>query len=316
MTIKRSSPSCEVMPVPSFNVINGGSHAGNRLACQETVDDVDNDRFCWEPCCRSSWFCQWAPSPSKKRCALGARLAQFGPIRFVAVSHSLGSNSARFTIRWRAASRRSMDRPSGRRRLWYPRASSFLFGNQGRVQRRRWGSRSVTIWKLGAKWCPNPPKSVLWGQTMRSSRHCPCVICAISIGRADLHHLCKTTTRLWSTRWLQKMGDLPTIYPIDEHMGLQWLPVPKFQIHMEMIGPVSSIGCINRVHHVESNGFSTSMEQLRKDWGSSSWQPRWSWGGLRLLMFSWMPLRSRGTRTRCLHDRWSDVVDLFIPGFP
>merc|ERR1719218_567960 len=23
------------MPVPSFNVINGGSHAGNRLACQE-----------------------------------------------------------------------------------------------------------------------------------------------------------------------------------------------------------------------------------------------------------------------------------------
>ena len=22
------------MPVPSFNVINGGSHAGNRLACQ------------------------------------------------------------------------------------------------------------------------------------------------------------------------------------------------------------------------------------------------------------------------------------------
>ena len=24
-----------VMPVPSFNVINGGSHAGNRLACQE-----------------------------------------------------------------------------------------------------------------------------------------------------------------------------------------------------------------------------------------------------------------------------------------
>ena len=23
-----------VMPVPSFNVINGGSHAGNRLACQ------------------------------------------------------------------------------------------------------------------------------------------------------------------------------------------------------------------------------------------------------------------------------------------
>ena len=25
---------CEVMPVPSFNVINGGSHAGNRLACQ------------------------------------------------------------------------------------------------------------------------------------------------------------------------------------------------------------------------------------------------------------------------------------------
>ena len=31
--------------MPSFNVINGGSHAGNRLACQETVDDVDNDRF-------------------------------------------------------------------------------------------------------------------------------------------------------------------------------------------------------------------------------------------------------------------------------
>merc|ERR1719343_1124317 len=24
-----------VMPVPCFNVINGGSHAGNRLACQE-----------------------------------------------------------------------------------------------------------------------------------------------------------------------------------------------------------------------------------------------------------------------------------------
>merc|ERR1719359_2209375 len=24
-----------VMPVPSFNVINGGSYAGNRLACQE-----------------------------------------------------------------------------------------------------------------------------------------------------------------------------------------------------------------------------------------------------------------------------------------
>merc|ERR1719356_375284 len=24
-----------MMPVPSFNVINGGSHAGNRLACQE-----------------------------------------------------------------------------------------------------------------------------------------------------------------------------------------------------------------------------------------------------------------------------------------
>merc|ERR1719440_2453657 len=24
-----------VMPLPSFNVINGGSHAGNRLACQE-----------------------------------------------------------------------------------------------------------------------------------------------------------------------------------------------------------------------------------------------------------------------------------------
>merc|ERR1719432_90690 len=24
-----------IMPVPSFNVINGGSHAGNRLACQE-----------------------------------------------------------------------------------------------------------------------------------------------------------------------------------------------------------------------------------------------------------------------------------------
>merc|ERR1712032_1326061 len=24
-----------VMPVPPFNVINGGSHAGNRLACQE-----------------------------------------------------------------------------------------------------------------------------------------------------------------------------------------------------------------------------------------------------------------------------------------
>merc|ERR1711953_998167 len=24
-----------VMPVPSFNVINGGTHAGNRLACQE-----------------------------------------------------------------------------------------------------------------------------------------------------------------------------------------------------------------------------------------------------------------------------------------
>lgn len=23
------------MPVPSFNVINGGSHAGNRLACQD-----------------------------------------------------------------------------------------------------------------------------------------------------------------------------------------------------------------------------------------------------------------------------------------
>merc|ERR1719379_509253 len=26
-----------VMPVPSFNVINGGSHAGNRLACQELM---------------------------------------------------------------------------------------------------------------------------------------------------------------------------------------------------------------------------------------------------------------------------------------
>merc|ERR1712078_143861 len=26
-----------VMPVPSFNVINGGSHAGNRLACQEFI---------------------------------------------------------------------------------------------------------------------------------------------------------------------------------------------------------------------------------------------------------------------------------------
>ena len=24
-----------LLPVPSFNVINGGSHAGNRLACQE-----------------------------------------------------------------------------------------------------------------------------------------------------------------------------------------------------------------------------------------------------------------------------------------
>ncbi len=24
-----------VMPVPAFNVINGGSHAGNRLACQD-----------------------------------------------------------------------------------------------------------------------------------------------------------------------------------------------------------------------------------------------------------------------------------------
>merc|ERR1719517_278780 len=32
-----SSQPCDnyVMPVPSFNVINGGSHAGNRLACQE-----------------------------------------------------------------------------------------------------------------------------------------------------------------------------------------------------------------------------------------------------------------------------------------
>merc|ERR1711998_785252 len=27
-----------VMPVPSFNVINGGSHAGNRLACQEFMN--------------------------------------------------------------------------------------------------------------------------------------------------------------------------------------------------------------------------------------------------------------------------------------
>merc|ERR1712050_515179 len=26
-----------VLPVPSFNVINGGSHAGNRLACQEVM---------------------------------------------------------------------------------------------------------------------------------------------------------------------------------------------------------------------------------------------------------------------------------------
>ena len=26
-----------VMPVPSLNVINGGSHAGNRLACQESA---------------------------------------------------------------------------------------------------------------------------------------------------------------------------------------------------------------------------------------------------------------------------------------
>merc|ERR1712196_206982 len=26
-----------VMPVPSFNVINGGAHAGNRLACQEVM---------------------------------------------------------------------------------------------------------------------------------------------------------------------------------------------------------------------------------------------------------------------------------------
>merc|ERR1712032_426064 len=32
-----SSQPCDtyVMPVPPFNVINGGSHAGNRLACQE-----------------------------------------------------------------------------------------------------------------------------------------------------------------------------------------------------------------------------------------------------------------------------------------
>merc|ERR1719246_25180 len=26
-----------MMPVPAFNVINGGSHAGNRLACQEFI---------------------------------------------------------------------------------------------------------------------------------------------------------------------------------------------------------------------------------------------------------------------------------------
>ena len=31
------SESRFVMPVPSFNVINGGSHAGNRLACQARI---------------------------------------------------------------------------------------------------------------------------------------------------------------------------------------------------------------------------------------------------------------------------------------
>merc|ERR1719295_1761091 len=35
-----------VMPVPSFNVINGGSHAGNRLACQEfMILPVDASTF-------------------------------------------------------------------------------------------------------------------------------------------------------------------------------------------------------------------------------------------------------------------------------
>jgi enolase len=34
-TIAGKSTDKFVMPVPSFNVINGGSHAGNRLACQE-----------------------------------------------------------------------------------------------------------------------------------------------------------------------------------------------------------------------------------------------------------------------------------------
>merc|ERR550514_2214333 len=34
-TIAKKPTDKFVMPVPSFNVINGGSHAGNRLACQE-----------------------------------------------------------------------------------------------------------------------------------------------------------------------------------------------------------------------------------------------------------------------------------------
>jgi enolase len=31
----KTSPSKFVLPVPCFNVINGGSHAGNKLAMQE-----------------------------------------------------------------------------------------------------------------------------------------------------------------------------------------------------------------------------------------------------------------------------------------
>merc|ERR1719377_430666 len=34
-TIAKKPTDKFIMPVPSFNVINGGSHAGNRLACQE-----------------------------------------------------------------------------------------------------------------------------------------------------------------------------------------------------------------------------------------------------------------------------------------
>merc|ERR1712180_328252 len=60
-----------VLPVPAFNVINGGSHAGNKLAMQEFM--ILPSSCAWVPsrrpatAARSSWGWMWPPLSSTRR---------------------------------------------------------------------------------------------------------------------------------------------------------------------------------------------------------------------------------------------------------